>query len=228
MAPASIVPRRESSHTPPVGAKATKAVEKLERGPRRRDAGLTDHRRAARRRRSSGRIISRRLSCAERVPRRLSNTARATAGRRFRTSAETRLARSTNTFPRAAPSPGRPRLARTHQSIEAALQILIVGRRPLIHDHEIGVEMFHAPVIVGAHQLTNDFQIFGFVDPNQHNREIAGDSARPQLRLSALTPLQYFRRGAQRWVRVEHAISQTLEQMRFVGTDAQMMKLDLR
>ena len=122
----------------------------------------------------------------------------------------------------------RPRLIRTCESLQRGLQILIVGWRPLVQNHEIDVEVLHPPIFVGAYQFANDFQVFGLVDPHQHDRQVAGDSVGPQLRRSALASLQNVGRGPQRRIGVEHAIGETLEEMRFVGTDAEVMELHLR
>ena len=108
------------------------------------------------------------------------------------------------------------------------MQILIVGRRPLVQNHEIDVEAFHPPIFVGAHQLANDFQVFVFIDPHQHDRQIARDSVGPQLRGAALASPQHVGGRPQGRIGIEHAICQALEQMRFVGADAQVMELHLR
>jgi len=81
---------------------------------------------------------------------------------------------------------------------------------------------------VGTHQLANDFQVFGLIDPNQHDRQVAGDPVGPKLRWSALAYLQNVGRGPQRRIGVEREIGETLEEMRFVGADPEVMELHLR
>ena len=134
-----------------------------------------------------------------------------------------------NTFPRAPSASGYGRaLVRPNQSLQSGLQILIVGRGLFVQNHEIDGQLLHPPIFVGTHQLANDFQILGLIDSNQHDRQIAGDSVRPKRRRSALTSLQHVGRRPQRRIGVEHAIGQTLEEIGFVGVDAEMVKLHLR
>src|SRR5579871_4733446 len=122
----------------------------------------------------------------------------------------------------------RPRAVRADESLQCGLQILVIGWGSLVQNHEIDVETLHTPIFVSTHKLTNDFQIFGLIDSNQHNWQIARYSTSPKQRRTALTSLQHLLRRTQRWIRIKHAICQTLEQMCLVGIHSQMMQLHLR
>ena len=67
----------------------------------------------------------------------------------------------------------RPRLAHAHQGFQRVLQILDIGRRTLVQDHEIGGEALHAPVLMRLQQLAGNGSIFGGIDAQQQNRDIA-------------------------------------------------------
>ena len=81
---------------------------------------------------------------------------------------------------------------------------------------------------MGVHQLAHDFHVRGLVDPNQHDGQVTGNPGGPQLRLSALAAPQQVGRRPQRRVRIEHAIGDTLKEMRLVGVNVQVMQLHLR
>ena len=59
------------------------------------------------------------------------------------------------------------------------LQILHVGRRAFIEDHQIDGELLEPPIFMGAQQLAHEFEIVGFCDVNQHDGQIARNSLRP-------------------------------------------------
>ena len=177
----------------------------------------------------TGSDSSGRLTCSARLPRRLSSTARAAVRSTARASTETRsLAQDEERSARAFSLRVRRRRARPHQCLEGGLEILRVGRMPFVQDHEIDGQLFHPPVLVGAQQLTDDLQILDVVDPNQDDGQVARDPVRPQRRRSALASAEHFGGGAQRRVGVEDAVGETLEELRFVGPDAEMMELHLR
>ena len=65
------------------------------------------------------------------------------------------------------------RLARAEKCVQQHLQILNVGRRMIIQDHEIDGELFHSPILVRAEQLPHDAHVLGLVDLNEHDREVS-------------------------------------------------------
>ena len=76
--------------------------------------------------------------------------------------------------------------------------------------------------------MSNDLDILRVVDANQHDGQIPGDSVGPQCGTLERAPDEHIRGRPQRRVGVQHGIGQHLEQMRFVVTDTQVVKLDLR
>ena len=91
-----------------------------------------------------------------------------------------------NTAPRTAVPRGRqPRLRCPPRRLQGLLQILRVGRRVLVDDHEIHRQLFHPPVFMGAQQLADDLQVLDVVDPADDDRQVAGNAEGPQLRRSA-------------------------------------------
>ncbi len=80
---------------------------------------------------------------------------------------------------------------------------------------------------MGSQQLADNLQILDFVDSNEDDRQIAGDSLGPKDRGTGSIPLEDFRGRPQRRVGIEHPIGETLEQMRLVGRNAEMSELHL-
>jgi len=76
------------------------------------------------------------------------------------------------------------------QPLERDLEILRVGWRPFIQDHEIDGQLLHSPILVGEEQLANDIEIAGIVDSDQDDRHVAGDSVRPKQGCRAATPFE--------------------------------------
>ena len=84
---------------------------------------------------------------------------------------EMRSARSTNTEPRAAVrSRLRPRQAHAHESLQCVLQILDIGHRTLVQDHQIRREALHSPIFVRLQQLADKYgDVFHGVDPQEQD-----------------------------------------------------------
>ena len=74
----------------------------------------------------------------------------------------------------------RPRSTAAHGRLDRDLQVLHVGRSALVDDDQIDREPLHAPVLVGAQQLADLGDVLDVVDPQQHDRQVAGDRMRPQ------------------------------------------------
>src|SRR5712691_11892220 len=123
---------------------------------------------------------------------------------------------------------GSRRLAPTEERLEQRLQILNVGRRALIEDHQIDRELLHPPVLVRAEELPHDADVLGLVDLNQYDREVARNPVSPERVGTTRVTREHVRGGPERPVRIEHATGEALEEVRFVGTDAEVMLLDLR
>ena len=78
-----------------------------------------------------------------------------------------------------------------------------------------------------ADQLARGLQVRSVVDPTQRNRQVAGNAVRPKRRRPEIVAFQDFRRRPKCRVRVENAIRNTLEEVRFVRRYSDMMKLNL-
>ena len=74
------------------------------------------------------------------------------------------------------------RLAAPELGLQKGLEILSVGRGLFIQDHEIHCQLLHPPVFVGAKELPDNALILGFVDADQNNRDVAGNSVPPECR----------------------------------------------
>ena len=70
-------------------------------------------------------------------------------------------------------------LVRT-SGLERVLEVLGVGGAVLVDDHEVDVEQLQAPVLVGAQQLADDVEVLDLVDPDEDDRQVAGDAVGPQ------------------------------------------------
>src|SRR6185436_3976682 len=119
------------------------------------------------------------------------------------------------------------RLARAHERLERALNVLDVGRPLLVDDHEIHGELLQAPVLVRAQQLAHDLLVPGIVDPNDHDRDVARYAVWPEDGAASGSPDQELRRLPQRRIEIEDAVGETLEEMRLVVRDAEVMELHL-
>ena len=74
------------------------------------------------------------------------------------------------------------RLAGPDLGLQSALEILSVGWGLFVQDHEIDRQLLHPPVFVGAEQLTDNTLVLGFIDADEHNRQVAGNSVPPECR----------------------------------------------
>jgi hypothetical protein len=107
------------------------------------------------------------------------------------------------------------------------LEILCVGGRPFIQDHQIDSQLLHPPIFVGEEYLVNDLQITGFIDADQNDRQVAGDSVRPKHRRRAATPREHLGGWSQCRVHKQYSISESLEEVCFAGADSEMPELNL-
>ena len=87
-------------------------------------------------------------------------------------------------------------LAHPHEGLERLLEWLGVAGAVFVEDHEIDVEQLEPPVLVGTEELPDDVEVFDFVDPNHHDREVTGDTVGPKPRSSSLVARQQAGRGA--------------------------------
>ena len=86
-----------------------------------------------------------------------------------------------------------PRLAHPRRGLDAGLEILGIGRRPLVQDHQIDGKLLHAPIFMGAEELADDLHIGDLVDPHENDGQIAGDAVGPQDRRAEVIALQRVR-----------------------------------
>src|SRR3989442_447647 len=119
------------------------------------------------------------------------------------------------------------RLARPDQRLQQCLQILHIGRRPLVQDHQIDRKLLHPPVFVGAEQLPHDSHIVGLVDPDQGDRNVTRNPVGPRGGGPARVARQHVRGGPQRPVRVGNAAGGALKEVGLIGPDAEMAELNL-
>ena len=98
----------------------------------------------------------------------------------------------------------------------------------LVEDDEIHGEALHAPVFVRAKELANQADVIEVVHLHQHDRQVAGNSVRPEGIASAIRARQHVRSWTQRAVGENRGTSEALEQVGFVRRDAKMVQLDLR
>jgi hypothetical protein len=121
-----------------------------------------------------------------------------------------------------------PSLDGTDQSIDRALQILQIRRTALVQDHDVDGKPLQTPVFECAKQLPHDADVAHFIDAQQHDRQIARDPASPQRGYVAPAALERLDRRPKRGIGEQDAASEALEQVRFVGPDAEVVKLSLR
>ena len=96
-----------------------------------------------------------------------------------------------------------------------------------VDDHEVHVEELQSPILMRPQELADDIEVRHLVDPDEDDRQVAGDAVRPQPGRTALVPGQYARRRPERRIRVQDAVGQPLEEMSLFGVDAEVPKLHL-
>ena len=180
-------PALESRHVfAAVGGKAAEAVEELELvaaalHARARSAAARVRERAGgncRRRRTAVELLRQGCRAGRPAPRAPPTTAAPASP------AEIRSARSTNTAPCA--TRRRCRRAAATGWCAPASPARSAGpahrRRALVQDHQIDRELLHPPVFVCPQQLADDAEVLDVVDPQQDDRQVAGNAVRPQRR----------------------------------------------
>ena len=87
----------------------------------------------------------------------------------------------------------------------------------LVEDHEVDVEQLQAPVLVGAQQLADDVEVLDLVDPDEDDRQVAGDAVRPRAPGAPRSVAgEHARRRPQRRIGVEDPVGEALEEVRLV------------
>ncbi len=133
------------------------------------------------------------------------------------------------TEPRALSAAICPRgLARALQRLQGNLQVLHIRRRALVQDHQVDRELLHPPVFVSLQQLACDRDVVDIVDPQQHDRQVAGNAVAPERRWTGAAATDCCRRRPQRRVGEQHVPRQALEQAGLGCRDAQVPQLHLR
>ena len=100
--------------------------------------------------------------------------------------------------------------------------------RALIQNHQVDGEVLRAPILVSAQQFVYDFEIRGFIDADQNDRQITRDPLRPERSRCAAAARDLARRRPQARVCIEHMTRQPLEEIRLVRVDREVAKLHLR
>ena len=114
-----------------------------------------------------------------------------------------------------------------HDLVQRLLQILRIGRCPLVQHHQIDRQTAHAPIIVRADELAHEAQMFFLADTDHDNRKIAGDAKWPKRDGSGCNSRQHFTRRAQRRVGIDHMVREELEQMGLIAHQTQVLQLRL-
>jgi hypothetical protein len=112
--------------------------------------------------------------------------------------------------------------------IDRALQVLQIGRSAIVHDHEIDRQPLQPPIFEGAQQLPHNIKVLGAVDPEQNDRQVAGNAMRPQRRDVSAAALERLGRRTKRGIGKDDPCSEPLKQMRFLRPDAEVVELSLR
>src|SRR6185436_18865151 len=81
---------------------------------------------------------------------------------------------------------------------------------------------------MSAQKLTSHRHIFFAVEPENHDRQIAADSMRPEPRLAELIERQNMWPGAQRWISIKNATRKPLKQVCLFRIDMQVRHFNLR
>ncbi len=116
----------------------------------------------------------------------------------------------------------RARLAAAYRGLDRRLQVLNVGRRVLVDDDEIDGKPLHPPVLVRAQKLTNLRDVADVADPQQHDREVAGDPVPPEIRLRSRAFQYGGLRGAEAGIGVDDGRREALEIRRLLRPDVEM------
>ncbi len=120
-----------------------------------------------------------------------------------------------------------PRQSGARQRLQRRLQVLHIGRRALIQDHDVDVQLLQAPVFERTQHLPHDPEVVGIVDAHQHDRQVARNAMGPKCLLAAVATTQHVRRWPQGGIVVEQVAGQALEVACFVRRDTQVMQFHL-
>ncbi|MEJ2320690.1 MAG: hypothetical protein P8Y21_15305, partial [Gemmatimonadales bacterium] len=119
------------------------------------------------------------------------------------------------------------RLAGSHHPLERFLERLCVGGPGGVEDHQVGGNPLHAPVLLRPQELSHDVPLLVPLDEDQGDGKVAGDAVGPEAGRAAAVRSEDRRRCAQRGIGVEQTVGETLEEMRLVLGDPEVVQLDL-
>ena len=121
----------------------------------------------------------------------------------------------------------RPGQVGAYQSFERDLQVLHIGRRPLVEYDEIEGEPPEAQVFVCLDQLTRNRFVLCVGNPQKQNRQVSGDSHRPEQGLHAGAARDRAGGRAKHWRGIDEVAGKLLKQACFAPIDAEVMQLHL-
>ena len=114
-----------------------------------------------------------------------------------------------------------------NNSLQRLLQLLGIGCRTVVEDHQIDRQALQPPVFVRIDHLQNEGNFIFFADPHQRDGKVPRYAGAPQRRGGPPAPLQDFRRSPEARIVIDQIIRQQLEQMGIVRPDAQILQLGL-
>ena len=106
-------------------------------------------------------------------------------------------------------APGPPRPAGDHCR-QALLHLVEIVGRVLVDDDDVGDQALDPPVLLRLQDVTNQPEIVTFFDRHEQDRQVSGDTVRPQRRLALRECGKLLRRGPQRLVQVQHTACQSV------------------
>ena len=223
--------RAEDGHVlAAVGVEAAEAVEELEVPVRLRNLGSGRHRWRDRAedadRAGIGTVCPRDLLGEGAAPARERNTGGSFEA--FALRGRHRVRPECEHLPlRLRPPGARHRLARLDEGFDQGLQILHVGGRAFVQDHEIDCQTLCPPVRVRAQKLMHAADVVGVMDLHEDDGKVPRDAVRPERSDSFRPARKHLGGGAQRRIQIQDGRAERLEQLRFSRVDAEVAKLDL-
>ena len=115
----------------------------------------------------------------------------------------------------------------THGCVDRVLQFLQIGVGAIIENHQVDAQAFGTPVFVGAQQRLQPGDLLQIAEPQQHDRQVAGNAHRPEIGLYRQPALQRFRGWPEAGVAVQDRRRQSLEIGGFLQVDVEMAQLHL-
>ena len=121
-----------------------------------------------------------------------------------------------------------PRVRGARGRVQRLPQLLLVGMRALVQQHDVDDELLGPPVFLGAQHLADGLELGLGGAAHQHDRPVAGNAEAPQRRRAGLVRGDDVAIGAQPGIGVHHGAGECLEQSCLAELDVHVVQAGAR